>query len=148
MENTKTWLLIADASKARLFSLHKARIFQDGNPKNMELIGEFTHPESRKKTMDLVTDKMGEFGSGTFAENTPPKVHEAEVFAAELLAHLNSGHQENSFRDLIIIAPPAFMGILNKHMSHQMKKINCQKIEKDYTQHTGKELLDKILAHL
>lgn len=147
MENTKTWLLIADAAKARIFSMQKARIFHDKNPNNLELIGAFTHENSRKKGSELTSDKMGEFGSGTFVEAMSPKLHEALQFAHELLHHLEIGRKEKNYRDLIIVAPPAFMGILHKHMPHEVHKLISQKIEKDYTQYEGRELIQNLLTH-
>src|SRR5262245_28046076 len=132
MENNKTWILVADASKARIYSIYKARVFKEQDPKNLQLIGEYTHIESRKKGSELATDKLGEYGSGTFVENKTPKIHEAEQFASELLEHLETGRKEGSFRDLIIVAPPAFMGLLHKHMPHEIHKLVTQKIEKDY----------------
>lgn len=149
MENSTTWLLIADASKARIFSLVKARIFNDpNNDKNLQLIGTYVHEESRKKGAELISDKMGEFGSGTFVEATSPKVHEAEHFAHELVNHLEIGRNNKSFRDLILISPPAFMGLLHKFMSHEIHKLVTKTIEKDYTQLNTKELLQSLLNYL
>lgn len=148
MNNTITWLLVADASKARLFSMHKARVFQQQSPSELELVAEYLHADSRKKGAELATDRWGEFGSGTFVENTSPKVHEAEQFAHELLGHLESARKEGCYRDLIIIAPPTFMGLLHKHMPHEIYKLVSQKIEKDYTQNNVKELMQKLIPHL
>src|SRR5687768_7208429 len=133
MANSKTWLLIADASKARIYSLYKARVFQEQHPKHLELIGEYSHIESRKKGSELTTDKLGEFGNGTFVEATSPKIREAEQFAHELIHHIEIGRKEGVFRDLIIVAPPAFMGMLQKYMPTEMHKLVSQRIEKDYT---------------
>jgi protein required for attachment to host cells len=147
MENTITWLLIADASKARIFSLHKARFIQDQKPDNLHLIGEYSHNQSRQKGSDLVTDRMGMYGSGNFSESTPPKVHEAEVFAHQLMEHLDNGRKDGVYRDLILIAPPAFMGILHKSMPHGIQKLVSQNIEKDYTQSQGHELARNLISH-
>jgi protein required for attachment to host cells len=147
MENCTTWLLLADSSKAKIYSLHKARVFQQpDNVENLKLINEYSHNASRMKTRDLVADKLGEFGSGTFVEATTPKLHEAELFAHQLVAALQVGR--NQYRDLIIVAPPMFMGILYKHMPHDIQKLITQKIEKDYTQQNGRELLQSLLIHL
>jgi protein required for attachment to host cells len=145
--NSITWLLISDSSKARLYSLHKARIFNDQNPKELELIAEFAHEKSRMKGTELSSDKLGEFNSGTFVENTSPKSHEAEQFAHELLMHLDAARKEGRFRDLIIVAPPTFMGLLNKHMPHEIQKLVSQKIEKDYTQFNINELVQNLMVH-
>lgn len=147
MQNSKTWLLIADASKARIYSIYKARVLREQHAKELELIGEFSHANSRKKGSDLITDKWGEFGAGTFVEATSPKAHEAKEFALELLTHLESGRNERVFRDLIIVAPPTFMGLLHKHMPHEMQKVISQKIEKDYTHHNERELMENLLTH-
>lgn len=146
MENSITWLLIADASKARIFSLHKARLF--ANPKssdNFILIGEYTHDKSRLKKHELVTDRMGEFGSGTFVEATSPKIFEAEQFALELLSHLEINRHH--YRDLIFVAPPTFMGLLCKHIPRELQKLITQQIEKDYTQQNKNDLLASLLTH-
>lgn len=147
MENGKTWILVADASKARLFSTHKARLFSEKKPNNLELIQEFTHEDSRKKGIDLKSDRMGENAHGTFAEGTPPKKIEAERFALELSHALDSKLKENSLHDLILVAPPAFMGLLNKHLSHGLQKVVSQTIEKDYTQDSVNHLVDNLLQH-
>lgn len=147
MENSITWLLIADASKARLFSMHKARFLQEKHPNSLELIGQFTHDKSRKKNSELVTDRRGEFGSGAFEMPTSPKVHEAEQFAHELASHLDSGRKDGTFRDLIIVAPPSFMGILHKQMPDSVNKLVSQKIEKDYTYQTDHDLVNSLINH-
>lgn len=148
MENSRTWVLIADASKARIYSTYKARLFQQKNPKDLKLEGNYIHNESRKKNSELESDKHGEFGSGTFVEATEPKTYEAEQFAHQLLNQLDIGRKEGSYRDLILVAPPSFMGILNKCMSHEMHKLVSQTIEKDYTQHNERELVENLLTFL
>lgn len=148
MENHKTWVLIADASKARLYIMHKARMLQQLNhTKNLELIGEFTHSNSRKKNADLVSDRTGEFGSGGFVESSA-KVKEAEYFAKELLQHIENGRVDNQFRDLIIVAPPTFIGMINKHMPKEVDKLIFKTIEKDYTQLNEKDLEQSLINHI
>ncbi len=146
MENSKTWLLVADSTSARLYSLHKAQIFQEPNPNRLELVSEFNHLNSRKKVNELVTDKEGRFGGRHF-EGSSPKEHEAEVFAIELAKYMDGGRKEQHFRDLIVVAPPAFMGLLHKHMSKELTKSVSQQIEKDYTHQTEHELIRSLLTH-
>jgi protein required for attachment to host cells len=142
-----TWLLVADASKARVFAVCKARFIKSQRPDDLKLVGRYTHEESRMKGSELTTDRQGEFGSGTFVEATDPKAREAEEFALELIAHLESARKAQSYRDLIIVAPPAFMGLLNKHMPQQVHKLISQNIEKDYTQHEGIKLTQNLMGH-
>lgn len=148
MDANITWLLVADGSKAKVYAMHKAKLFNDPHEHNLKLVNEYEHADTRKKNSELKSDRMGEFGGGNFAETTSPKVHEAEQFAHELLHHLDCARKENTFRDLIIIAPPTFMGMLHKHMPHETEKLVCKKIEKDYTAQTAKELVQSLLTHL
>jgi hypothetical protein len=39
------------------------------------------------------------------------------------------------------------MGILHKHMPHNMQQLVSQKIEKDYTQDNREKLLQNLLTH-
>ncbi len=70
----KQWVLVADASRARIFSVPE----KDGKPWTLEK--EFEHPESRAKATDLTTDVPGRvkqsFGQGSrpaMEEPTDPK---------------------------------------------------------------------------
>lgn len=147
MENKKSWLLIADASSARLFAVHKAKILsKDVN--DLELLCEFSHPESRLKNKDLTSDKQGEFGASTFTEATSPKEREALVFAHELLAKLDSGRVNNQCKEIIIFAPPAFMGLLNKNMKSETRRLVSLEVEKDYSKQAAKELINSLISHL
>ena len=148
MENPVTWLLVCNASKARLYAMHKVRVFREPNAKNLHLVNEFAHEESRMKNVELKSDRDGEFGSGTFVEATSAKQHEAEQFALELIHTLEAGRKDGHYRDLIIIAPPAFMGLLNKHMHNEMNKLVNKKIEKDYTQKNPNDLMENLVNHL
>lgn len=148
MENNLTWLLVADASKARIFSMHKAKLLQkNANGQSLKLINEFTHKESRMKDAELISDKLGEFNKNSYGVEKP-KVHEAEYFATQLINELGLGHQERHFRDLILIAPPTFMGMLNKHLPNAIQKLVIQTIEKDYTQDSQHDLTKKLITHL
>ena len=147
-EQSLTWILIANASKARLYAVYKAKLFQaDSHPDDFKLIDEFSHEESRMKNRELVSDKMGEFGAATFGEATPPKALEAEQFAQQLITMLEAARKTNSFRDIILIASPTFMGMLCKQMPNELQKTLNQKIEKDYVHLQGQQLLQALVNH-
>lgn len=148
MNNNKTWILIADAAKARIFSTHKAALFGEYHPDSLQLIEQLTHNDSRKLDHELVTDKMGYYGSGSYSQETDPKAKEAEVFALQLVKKLQQSHNEGEYRDLILVAPPAFMGMLNKQAQHHhIDKIISQTIEKDYTDQEGRALIRNLVTH-
>lgn len=146
--NSLTWLLVADASKARIFSLHKAKLFQETeSPQTLQLIDEYTHAKSRMKTADLLSDKLGGFGGNSYGSDEP-QLHEAELFANHLLHELNTARLDHHYKDLILVAPPTFMGILHKHMPNEMQKMVSTTIEKDYTQDNLANLVKKLVTHL
>lgn len=142
------YILVADASKARIYSAQKARLFNANNGKDLKLISEHQHDASRKKDIDLVSDRQGQFGSGTFVEATDPKRHEEDRFAQELTKIISQAHNKKNFHELILIAPPVFMGMINKHLGREVDKLVNIRIEKDYTSDSEKELVTHLQGYL
>lgn len=150
---TTTWILIANSSKASLFESAYAKLF-NGNGA-LKLIQEFTHPESRLKKQELLSDRPGTQERGynrtaTLNEPTDHKALEAEGFAKELVAKLEEGRHQHTYDRLIIVAPPRFQGILNKCMEHhqQVSQKVAKTIEKDYTKIKAHELIGQLQLHL
>lgn len=135
-----TWILIANASQARLFKSEKPY-------HEIELIKEFNHPESRAKTSDLVTDNNGRIlnrgrssPSSVYQEPTSPKEVEMERFAHELAEQLNSGRTSNQFSGLVLIAPSQFHGLLSKFCNNHVRNLIIRTIDKDYTKFKERDL--------
>ncbi len=146
-DNTITWLLIADSSRARLFTLHKPKFFQHPSHDNLSLLHTFNHEDSRKRAGELVVGKPGKFGKGTFDGNNTPHEHEAARFAHELATALHTGFDKHDFRDVILVAPPYFMGVLKETLPEQVRRHVSQTIEKDYTQLSTQELAARLSEH-
>jgi protein required for attachment to host cells len=133
-----TWILVANASSAKLFINH-------GPKKGLNKIKEFDHAASRSKAADLVSDRPGHnqgHGNGRGAYNPPttPKQHEADQFALELARELDQGRTGNQYQRLILVAAPPFMGLLNKHLNGHIGHLVTDRLEKDYTKATDREL--------
>ncbi len=133
-----TWILVANASLARLYE-------NLGPNKGLKLVKELIHPESRLKNAELVTDRPGSMassgnGQGAKQPQTQPKEHEAKVFAQELAQELYQGRTKNAFERAIVVAPPAFMGLLNTVLDHPTAKLITDRFEKDYTKSTEPQL--------
>lgn len=140
----KTWILVSNASQARIY-------FRNGTKQEIALIKELAHPESRMKNSELVTDRAGYMqgtgnGHGSKQPQTEPKQNEALHFAQELVQTLNQGRCSQQFEDIVLVAPPAFMGLLNEKIDVQTGKLVSNRINKDYTLATDKELVG-YLAH-
>lgn len=134
---TVTWIVVANASLAKLYS-------NEGPNKGLALEKELVHPESRQKTSDLVSDRPGAMGAGSgggsFQGQTPPKQHEARVFAQEIAQELYQGRTRNSFKRAILVAPPSFMGLLNAVLDGPTAQLVSDRFEKDYTKTPEPEL--------
>jgi protein required for attachment to host cells len=129
-----TWIMVANASHAKLFR-------NEGPKKGLQLVKELLHPESREKAAELVSDRIGNFaGSGSYAQPTEPKEHEAERFALEIAHELEHGRVNNAYEKLILVTSAHFMGLLNGRLSQQVRNRISESINKDYTHLPVKEL--------
>jgi protein required for attachment to host cells len=137
-----TWIMVANASQAKLYA-------NNGPKKGLQLVKELLHPESREKAANLVSDRIGNYaGSGSYAQPTDPKEHEAERFALELSRELEDGRVKNAYEKLIVVASSHFMGLLNQRISGQVKNKVAEFIEKDYTRLPVKELSGHLEGHV
>ena len=126
-----TWILVANASLARLYE-------HLGPKKGLKLIKELEHPESRMKNAELSSDKAGSYqvsasGHGSREQQTSPKTNAAQNFAHALAKELYLGRSRNEFGRAILVAPPAFMGMLNATLDGPTAHMVSDRLEKDYT---------------
>lgn len=137
-----TWILVANASLAKLYA-------NLGPNKGLTLVKELIHPESRQKNGELVSDRSGAMGAvgsggGSMQPQTLPKQHEAKVFAQEIAQALYQGRTSNAFKRAILVAPPAFMGLLNAVIDGPTAQLITDRFEKDYTKTPENELGDRL----
>lgn len=138
---TTTWILVANASQAKLYSRP--------NIKNgLSLVKTLTHPASRMKNAELVTDRSGSLqsggGHGARQPQTEPKQNEAIHFAQTLAQELNQGRNEQQFGQIVLMAPPAFLGLLNDKLDAHTAKLITLRLDKDYTQASDKDILNAL----
>ncbi len=137
------WILVADGSRARLFSASKR-----GEP--WKLIEQFEHPETRERTGEITPTERGTqkqaFGSGRPAMQ--PKMAPRDVeelhFAQQLRDKLVDGLKHNSYGGLVLVAPPKFLGQLKGMLDSQTSKCVVATVDKDYTQSNEKELMQRL----
>lgn len=133
------WILVADASRARLFA-------RDKKFGPLEELESLVHPESRLRRQDLVTDRPGQVqesrtpGEYAAEEGTDPKEVEAQGFARELAGHLNEARRAGRFTHLVLLAEPHFLGILRK----QLDKATTQAIAGAHATNLTREPIDRI----
>ncbi|AUX45051.1 hypothetical protein SOCE26_065320 [Sorangium cellulosum] len=140
----KTWILVADASRAHLYR-------EESAGSSFALIDSFSHEESRARVRDLMADAHGRKPNGTpggngnisgggggpylgrpgAAPDTDPKEVEKQKFAQELAETLEKGLNEHAYESLVIIAPPHFLGLLRGTVSKQVSNHIETTVDKD-----------------
>jgi protein required for attachment to host cells len=142
MTGRTTWILVCDASRARLFS--------DTSPnRSYALVQSFEHPECRQHVTELVTDAQGRkpvggsrgagvrgrpggfFGRPGTEQATLPKDVEAIKFARDLSTALERGLDDHAYDALVITAPPRFLGQLLETLPEQVRRHLVRTIDKD-----------------
>lgn len=137
------WVLVAENSRAKLFEHDFAR-----SP--LQEVQGFTHSASRLHDQDLTSDLPGRSfdskGAGRHAmeQYTEPKVIEAQAFAKTLVEYLENSRNHQKFEKLVIMAPPAFLGMLRKEMSEPLSALVAAEVDKNLVKHDAEE----IQAHL
>ncbi|HMM54465.1 MAG TPA: host attachment protein [Candidatus Desulfobacillus sp.] len=137
-----TWILVANASQAKLYA-------NTGPKKGLVAVKDLQHPESREKTADLVSDRPGQLhspgvGQRASQPKTSPKENEARHFAQELARELNHARASGHFDRVILVAPPAFMGLINEKLDGPTAQLVSDRFEKDYTRSTARELAGRL----
>jgi protein required for attachment to host cells len=142
----RTWILLADAGSARLYE-------SAGGLSGWTLVREFSHPESRHRPSELLSDKPGRVRQSTgqrpaMEPPTPRKKVEVEKFARELASALEEGLNKNAFERLVLVTPPAFLGVLREHLAPRVEARVGEVIEKDYLHLDEQKLKERLGEHL
>jgi protein required for attachment to host cells len=137
----ETRVIVANNARARIFVSHDVLnhlVEEEG----------FVHEEAHLSNRDLVSDAAGKTrdSHGSFDSETSPKEHEAENFAVLLARRLKEMHNERHFDQLILIAPPAFLGLLRKHLHKPLDKLVERTIHKDLSTAAIDDIIDSIRA--
>lgn len=132
-------IIVADSARARLFDA-------DPRGKTINEIGALVHPESREKNLDLTSDKGGRAfdsagkGRHAMSPHTSPHKLEADIFAREVADHLRAARLAGEFRRVHLSAPPAFLGLLRKHLDHDVHDCIVQTLDKNLVHETPAEI--------
>ena len=138
-----TWIIVADSSRARIFSMADVR-----SP--LSEITDMLHPASRVREHNIGSDRQGRTfdskGSGRHAKegDVSIKKQEAINFSKEIAAYLDIERNKNRFEKLVLIAPPEFLGLLRKELSNSTKQRISREIGKDLTQRDAEHIRQEV----
>ena len=143
----EVWILVADRARARLFSLDK------GAPRMIE-IEDFVNPGARTPGHERehappprVHDRFGE-GRHAIEAHTSPREKVALQFAAMLGSRLEHAHAQQHYRDLVLIAPPRFLGALNAALSARLGDTVVLRVSKNLTRNPANEIREALPQRL
>lgn len=116
-----TWILAADAGRARLFSAGTR------NGRLTEL-ADLVNPEARLSEHERVSDRRGRMGGGAgksnaFEARESPERQSAIVFARRLCKMLGQGRRVGACNRIYVLAEPAFLGLLRRHLDPPTRRL-------------------------
>jgi protein required for attachment to host cells len=141
-----TWVMVANAARARCFERHKA----DGTLRER---ADYVHPQSRQKGIDLGSDRSGHVdrdtragaGSGTPLDaRTDPRAKEHDSFARQLAKVINDAVAGGRCGALVLVASNPFLGELKSHLSPRADHLLQATIPSDLTSFEGHDLQRRI----
>ena len=137
----ETRVIVANKARARIFASHD-RLNQLLEQED------FVHSEAHLRNHELVSDAAGKSRDphGSYDAKTSPARHEAEKFALLLASRLKELPNEQHFDQLILIAPPEFLGLLRKSLHKPLDKLVQRTIDKDLTAADIDDIIDYIRA--
>jgi protein required for attachment to host cells len=147
-----TWVVIANASRARIFS-------GVGRLEWLEEVNDMVNPKVRLRNSELAHGQIdprsasrSRHGAGApnqpsgYEPNQLPDQHQAEIFARDVAAFLLVGLEQQRFRRLVLSASPEFLGVLREVMDSRLKSVVSMEFNKDYTQLGINELTRQVAA--
>lgn len=144
---TKTWILSANSGNATIFTA-------DSPTAPLVELETFDNPDVRMKLMELTSDRPGRSfdsrGEGRHAMEVKvdPKEQEQIRFAKLLVDRLEQGRVANEFGRLVVIAAPAFLGLLRENFNTSLNELLALEINKDFTSLRAEELRARLPEHI
>ncbi|MEW5973611.1 MAG: host attachment protein [Pseudomonadota bacterium] len=157
----KTWVVVADAARARFFRVEESAGAHGGSqyaPSGEALVGalveikDLSHPESLRKEREMASDAPGMssvpgmHGKFGMDEKVPPKETEAIRFAKEVAETLHGDAAE--YDRLYVVAPPHFLGLLRDATDKAVHAKLAGEFHKELTHFPAEQIREHLPATL
>jgi protein required for attachment to host cells len=135
---TKLWVVVADQSKARFFTVADSR-------SALQEMCELAHPEARDREQTLTSDRPGRAfdskGQGRHAmgSTVEPGKQETIRFAKQVTDHLQAAHNEGRCDRLLLVAGPPLLGLLKDNLKTS-SGLDVSVVEKNLGQYDALEI--------
>ena len=132
---TTIWALISNSGFAQIYEIK-------AGGKDIKEVYNIENPDGRLKNGQILTDKPGRgfdsmgksIGKGSahaYETMWDPHTHEQHIFAHKLNEILKKGKEDRAYDELVLIAPPQFLGELKQVLSDNVRKAVTKEIHKD-----------------
>ena len=143
-----TWIIAADESRARVLQV-------TGQEERLTEIEDLVNPTGRAQNRELQTDAEPRFsghggvgkpggsttsGPGSDREAQGAVEHSARTFAREVGRYLDKARTEQRYDQLVLVAPPKFLGALRKELHKEVEKLVAEELPKDLSWFNAREI--------
>lgn len=132
MRAVKTWILIADGARARILE-------NDGPGHGLKPVPDCEFEADRLRDQDIDADRPGRafdsHGQGRHAMEAPtsPARKAKEIFARQLVTHLEKALAKQAFERLVVVAPAKTLGDIRAALPKDLAARLTGELAKDLT---------------
>ncbi len=123
-----TWLVVADNSRARFFSM-------ESRSSPIHEIKSIVHTQARLHERDITSDLPGRGKAGTgkhaYQDEVGTKEQDNINFARDIAHELDEARKNNKFKQFVLVAAPEFLGNLRNQLNAQTQKLACFELAKN-----------------
>lgn len=136
---SNTWILVADGARARLFELAT----KDAKLSEVDC---FVNPDGRVHESALTTERRPLVDEGAttvrhaLEAHTSLRAKSAERFARLLGEALEPGREQGRYDNLVLVAPPRFLGVLRGGLGERVCEHIRAEIHRDFTTLPGDQV--------
>ena len=131
-----TWIVAADSSRAR--------VLQVAGRERLVEVEDMINPGGRMDDRELTTDAHPRFrgtsGPASDPEETSAQEHETDLFAKRIGDYLDKARTQHRYDELVVVAPPKFLGLLRKKLGKEVEKLVVDEVPKDLSWFNAREL--------
>jgi protein required for attachment to host cells len=135
---SKLWVIVADQSKARIFTID--------DPRGALLkVHELKHPEAHEREQKLTSDRPGRsfdsMGEGRHAmgSKVEPGKQETIRFSRQVADYVQTAHNEGSCDRVLLVAGPPVLSVLGEDLKN-ISGVQMSEIDKNLGQYDAAEI--------
>ena len=141
----KRWYVVANRIEAAFYA--------EGRDEEFHFVERLENADGRLTEKELDSDKPGRgfsSSSGTVHHSLDRRSHRhenvAKKFAHQIAGMLDSNRQKGTYKDLVLVAEPHFLGLLRAELTSPTRELVSHEVGHDYARASDSELEAQIRA--